>query len=170
MECYDFGGRVGFWRFLYSPAPAANRSPPPLLYCFFALFFLFNSWDMHAPLQAQGEAEGSQLVHVIAVKRKKSAKRQWMNEWMKGLSYMWALSFHQLKGGFRIITPLIFINSLNKGFVWGNSPYEELWDHLDNREKSYLRSTNGILKLRIATFIPISAGRVFIIRVCKKPV
>ena len=40
-----------------------------------------------------------------------------------------------------IITPLYFINSLNQGFVWGNSPYDKLWDHLDNREKHDLRLT-----------------------------
>ena len=55
--------------------------------------------------------------------------------------YVWALSFDQLKRGCEIITPLNFINSLNHGCVWGNSPYEKLWDHLDNRENRDLRST-----------------------------
>ena len=29
-----------------------------------------------------------------------------------------------------------FMNSLNQGFVWGNSTYKKLWDLLDNREKT----------------------------------
>ena len=28
----------------------------------------------------------------------------------------------------------------NQGFVWGISPYEKLWDHLDNRKKHDLKS------------------------------
>ena len=39
----NFGGRIDFYRFLYSPAVA--RSPPP---SFLLLFFLFNSGDMHS--------------------------------------------------------------------------------------------------------------------------
>ena len=33
------------------------------------------------------------------------------------------------------------MNSLNLGFVWGNSPNEKLWNHLDNREKLDFGST-----------------------------
>ena len=51
---------------------------------------------------------------------------------------------HCIQGGFGIITPLNFINSLNKGFVWGNSPNEKLWDHFDFNEKWDLRSTTEI--------------------------
>ena len=40
-----------------------------------------------------------------------------------------------------IITTLNFMYSLNQGCVWGNSPYEKLWNHLDNREKRDLRLT-----------------------------
>ena len=47
---------------------------------------------------------------------------------------VWALSFDQLKERCGVITPLNFINSLNRGCVWGNSTYEKLWNHLDNRE------------------------------------
>ena len=33
---------------------------------------------------------------------------------------------------------------LNQGYVWGNSPLEKLWNHLDNRVKCHLRSTKDI--------------------------
>ena len=45
------------------------------------------------------------------------------------------------KGGCGSITPLNLINSLNQGFDRGNSLYQKLWTHLDNREKHGLRST-----------------------------
>ena len=42
---------------------------------------------------------------------------------------------NEITGGCRIITPLNFIDSLNQGCVWGNSPYEKLRNHLENKEK-----------------------------------
>ena len=44
-------------------------------------------------------------------------------------------------GGCRSSTPLNLINSLNRGFDWGNSLFQKLWTHFDNREKCGLRLT-----------------------------
>ena len=40
-----------------------------------------------------------------------------------------------------------FENSLNQRYVWGNSPFEKLWNHLDNMEKCDLRLTKYFLGL-----------------------
>ena len=59
--------------------------------------------------------------------------------------YVWALSFDPLKGVRGSITPFNLINSLYQGFDIGNSLYQKLWTHLDNREKR--RLTNNFSTL-----------------------
>ena len=58
--------------------------------------------------------------------------------------FVWALSFDQLKGGCGNTTTLSSINYLKQGWVWGNSRYKKLWNHLDNREKRDFGSTKNL--------------------------
>ena len=83
----NFGGRVGYYRFLQSPPI------PRMLPSFFIIFII-----------------------IIII----------------------------IKGECGNTTPLNSLNFLKQGWVWGNSPYEKLWNHLDKSEKRDFGLTKSI--------------------------
>ena len=47
-------------------------------------------------------------------------------------------------------------NILYQGFEIGNSLYQKLWTHLDNREKRNLKSTKYIATSKVSFYLPIN--------------